>query len=257
MALESERSKTHGGGSEPRNSKPRETTENVAGESRDWGRGNGLVVVAIVAEDGAKVADNVDDEEDGSLAAAHGQERAAGVAVDGVELGGLHEEVVDCAGRAENVGGGIGGEGKDEDDHQDDNSVDIVCVLLEPLAWIRERFRLTSQEGGLDTSKESIDHDTNGEQEASSGCGHASQSIDDSRATSEQHGGDQNVCEQAKARECQVGVDAVPSTNDLHCMAVRNCPSLVQDGDSYRKCGHWEPSSSTRWPMLQRAEFEP
>ena len=34
--------------------------------------GDGLVVIAVVEKDGAEVADDVDDEEDGALAGTHG-----------------------------------------------------------------------------------------------------------------------------------------------------------------------------------------
>ena len=38
------------------------------------------------------------------------------VSFDGVGLGRFHQEVVDGAGRAEDFGGGVGGEGEDDDD---------------------------------------------------------------------------------------------------------------------------------------------
>jgi len=47
---------THGGGRQPRDGEPAETTNDVAGKGVDGGRGDGLVVVAVVEEDGAEVA---------------------------------------------------------------------------------------------------------------------------------------------------------------------------------------------------------
>jgi len=50
VAFESKSSKTHGGGTKPWNSEPRNTSHDVTRESVDRGSRNGLVVVTVVQE---------------------------------------------------------------------------------------------------------------------------------------------------------------------------------------------------------------
>lgn len=63
-------------------------------------RRDGLVVVTIVHEDGAKVAYNVDDEECDAILRLHGEVGTSCIAVDGVRGGRLHEMVVNLGGAA-------------------------------------------------------------------------------------------------------------------------------------------------------------
>lgn len=91
MILESKTSKPHGRRSEPWNGEPGKTTEDVPWKSRNWRRRNGLVVVPVVEEDSAEVADNIDDEEDRALLGAHGEIAASSIAVDRMPSGGLEE----------------------------------------------------------------------------------------------------------------------------------------------------------------------
>ena len=202
VALEREGSKTHGSGSQPRDGEPGQTTGNVARKGMDWVGGNGLVVVTVIAEDGTEVADNVDNEEDSTLLGLHGEVASASIVLNRMPLGGLNEEVVDLAGAADNAvcvtTSGIGGERKDQNDDQNDDGVGIV-----------------GKEGSLDTTEHGIEDDTNWEQETSRSGGNTGQRSDDSRATSQQHGSDQDVCHQSKDDENEMGVDAITGLDDL------------------------------------------
>jgi len=91
MILESKTSKPHGRCSEPWNGEPGETTEDVSWKSRNWRSRDGLVVVPVVEENSAEVADNIDDEEDRALLGAHGEIAASSIAVDRMPSGGLEE----------------------------------------------------------------------------------------------------------------------------------------------------------------------
>lgn len=100
VRLEGERGQAHRRGRQPGDSKPRQAADDVARESVDGRGGDRLVVVAIVQEDGAEVADDVDDEEDGALAGLHRQVAPVLVPVDRVRRRGLDQEIVYCARRA-------------------------------------------------------------------------------------------------------------------------------------------------------------
>jgi hypothetical protein len=86
-------------------------------KSIDRASSNCLVVVPIVAENCAEVADDIDYEEDRALLRAHGEIGATGIAFDWMPLGSFYKEVV-YLGRATKIFVcRVCGEGK----HQKDN----------------------------------------------------------------------------------------------------------------------------------------
>ena len=78
---------------------------------------------SLVLEDGGEVADDVDDAEDDAVLGAHGEVGALGVARDGLLGGGLGEEGVHRAERADLLARGVDGEDEHEDDGEKDRGV--------------------------------------------------------------------------------------------------------------------------------------
>lgn len=146
-ALKSESTQTHGGGAQPGDGEPGESANNVSGEGGDGVSSNGLVVVAIVHEDSAKVANNVDDEEDDAVLGAHGKVRSLGVAFDRVLDGHLLETIVDGGRGAKLIASGIGRKSIDEDDDENDDRVELSCVRGLPMVNTLWSVYLRSQSG--------------------------------------------------------------------------------------------------------------
>ena len=119
---------------------------------------NRFVVVAIVAKDGSKIANNVDDEEDGSLFGSHGEIRSAGIALDGMFPCSLHQKIKDSGRAPKNLVGSVGGEGEHEENNKNDHSVGVI-----------------GQKCSLDTAKHGVEYDTNWKEEAGRNSGHASE----------------------------------------------------------------------------------
>jgi len=159
---------------------------------------NGLVVVAVVEEHGAEVADDVDDEEDGTLTRLHCEVAAVLVALHGVPLGSLGERIVDDGGRAENVGAGIGGESEDDDNDEQDESMHPV-----------------SQNRRLEATEHGVRHNADGEQVNRSNGVHASQGRHGGRTTDDQHERHEDVGDQAEDHEDDVGEGAVSRLDHL------------------------------------------
>ena len=91
------------------------------------------------------------------------------------------QEIVHGAGAAEEIAGGIRGEGEHEQDHQDHDGVHVI-----------------GQEGGLDTAEHGVEHDTDGQQETGGGGRHAGQGGHDGGAAGQQHGRHEDVGHQAE-----------------------------------------------------------
>jgi hypothetical protein len=102
-------------------------------------------LTSIVAEHGAKVTDDVDDEEDGTLLGPHCKIGTSSVSRYRMSGGGLDEQVKDCFWRAEDLACSIGGKGEDHDDDEQHDGVHVVC-----------------EERSLDTTEHGVDNDTNG-----------------------------------------------------------------------------------------------
>lgn len=72
-----------------------------------WVCSNSLVVVSVIAEHGSEVANDVDDEEDGTLFGSHSEVASLGITIDWMALGSGLEEIIDLAGGSEVFVGGI------------------------------------------------------------------------------------------------------------------------------------------------------
>jgi hypothetical protein len=103
-------------------------------------------LTSIIAEHGAKVTNDVDNEENGTLLGPHCQIRTSSVSGNRMLSGSLDKQVKDGLWRAEHFAGGIGRKGKD---HDYDEQHDGVHVIRE--------------ECGLDTTEHGVDDDTNGQ----------------------------------------------------------------------------------------------
>jgi hypothetical protein len=74
---------------------------------------------------------------------------------------------------------------------------------------------VVSQEGSLDSTKHGVDDDTNRKEETSSSGRHASQGMDHSGTTSEQHGSDQDVGHETENNVDNVSDGSISSPNHL------------------------------------------
>lgn len=187
----------------------------------DWGRSNGLVVVfdmlardrvvefkflltSIVHEDGTEVTNNVDNEEDRSILALHREVAATRIAWHRLRLCEFMKALIDSLGGAKSITTCISRERESEEDDQQDDSVNVV-----------------GKESGLDTSEHGVDDDTEGKEETSRCSRNTSQGRDDGRASSEQHGGDENVGEETES--------------DVHEVSGRS----VAGADGFQECLHY------------------
>jgi len=152
VSLQSEGRETHGGSRKPWDSEPAQTSHDITRKSINWASSDGLVVITVVAEHSSEISDNVDDEEDSTLLGSHGEVAALSVAGDWMSLSGLNQQIEDLSWTAQDVARRVGCEGKCEKNDENDDSVGIV-----------------SQESSLDTTKHGVEHDTNREEETSSG----------------------------------------------------------------------------------------
>jgi hypothetical protein len=76
----------HGGGEGERDGKPAEAADDEALDGTLGPGGDGALPIALVKENGAEVADDVDDAEDEATLRRHGEVRAAAVAGDGAGI---------------------------------------------------------------------------------------------------------------------------------------------------------------------------
>ncbi|PNY20567.1 Uncharacterized protein TCAP_07380 [Tolypocladium capitatum] len=196
--LEGQRGQAQRRGRQPGDGEPGGAADDVPGEGVDGVRGDGLVVVAVVEEDGAEVADDVDDEEDDAALGAHRQVAAVLVAGDGVRPGGLDEQVVDGRRAAEDVRGGVGAEGEDDDDDEDDEGVDVV-----------------GDEGGLEPADEGVGDDGDGHEEDGGHGVDARQRVDGGGAAGDEHERHEHVGREAEGDEGEVRRGAVARPDGL------------------------------------------
>jgi hypothetical protein len=146
-----------------------------------WGCSNRLVVVSVIHEHGTKVANNVDDEEDGAILALHREVATTGIARHWLDCRKLVQTFVNDLGRAKNIAARICRECKcQENDEQDD------------------RVHVVGQKRGLDPTKHGVHHDAERKEKASCSSRYASQGRDDGRSSGKQHGSDERVGEQAE-----------------------------------------------------------
>lgn len=80
----------------------------------------------IVQKYSSEVPNNIYDKKDCSFLRTKSKVAALSIAFDRMGLGSFEEQVIDSSWRADDVVGGIGCEGKQENDDQDDYRVDIV-----------------------------------------------------------------------------------------------------------------------------------
>lgn len=175
-------------------------------------RSNGFVVVAydirvsygkafsaavgshtVIAENSAKIAHDIDHEENCALLRAHGKITAFSIAFNWMTLRGLDEEVINTAGAANDIIGSVSRESKHEDDNKDNHGVGIIgqeCGLVESQGSFLSQ---KSDRTNLDTSKEGIQDNADREEIASRSSRHASQSCYDGGTTGEKHGCHKNV----------------------------------------------------------------
>jgi hypothetical protein len=71
-----------------------EYSQTYSWKSIDWASSNCLIVIPVIAENCAKVANDIDHEEDRALLRAHGEIGATGIAFDWMSLGSFYKEVV-------------------------------------------------------------------------------------------------------------------------------------------------------------------
>jgi len=89
-------------------------TGNVARESVDGRSSYGFVVVPIVHEDSAEVANQIDDKEHSTFLRAHSQVAAMSVARHRMALCGSYKGIVHRAGATEDAAGGVRSESKNQ-----------------------------------------------------------------------------------------------------------------------------------------------
>jgi len=73
-----------------------------------------------------EVANDINDEEDSTLLALHRKVAPFRIAIHRVSLSGFHEQIPDLTWRSYHVVCGIGTEGKDEDNYQNDDRMNII-----------------------------------------------------------------------------------------------------------------------------------
>jgi len=72
-------------------------------------------LTAVITEDGTKVTNDVDDEEDGAFLGSHGKITALGISFNWMSPSSFHQQVVDLSWRAKNVVTSISSKSKDQD----------------------------------------------------------------------------------------------------------------------------------------------
>ncbi|TLS22301.1 uncharacterized protein PpBr36_09872 [Pyricularia pennisetigena] len=217
-ALERDGGQTHRGRGQPGNGEPGQAAEDVARKGVDGRRGDGLVVVAVVEKDGAEVADDVDDEEDGALPGLHRQIAAILVAVDGVAGCCLDEQVVHGRRGAKVFRRGVGREREYDDDDEQDEGVDPV-----------------GQDGRLQASDHGVGHNAHREKVNGGDGMHPGEGIDGGRAADDEHQRHQDVGDETKYHKGDVGGGAEPRLDDFEeCVGIR-CATLQLDGQGREK----------------------
>lgn len=134
-----------------------------------------------------------------------------------MRLGGGHEQVIHSAWRAEVTACCVCSEGKDEQNDDEHDGVDIV-----------------GKEGSLDATEDSIQDHANRKEEASCGGVHAGETGDYSRASSEQHSSDQDVRHQAKDDE-DLGIVHELRSNCDSVRTYRMCNSSISRPDNFQE----------------------
>jgi hypothetical protein len=173
-----------------------------------------VCLTSIVHEDCAKVTNNVDDKENGTVLALHRKVAAASIARHWVGRSERAEALVDYLCRSKRVAAGISRERKCQENDEQNDGVDVV-----------------SQKGGLDSSEHGVDDNTK-RQEETGCCGrHTSQRGDDGRSSSEQHGGDENVGKETERDVHEMGGSSISSLDSF-----QECLSLLATKMSLR--GH-------------------
>ena len=146
--------------------------------------------------------------------------------------GSLDEEVIDGTWGTKNVRGSIGSQGEEDNDDQKDKSVNPI-----------------SQDSGLETSDEGVCNDTDGEKIdfdrcqflwsaslvvllTSSNGMHAGQGRDGGRTTDDKHERHQDVGNQTKHHEDDVGNGSITSLDDLKESMGVGSTALEFDGES-------------------------
>ena len=213
--VESDGGETHGGGEGEGDGEPHEAAEKVTlGGGRGLGRDGGLPV-GLVDEDGTEVTDNVDNSEDDAALGEHGEvgttavvvDGAAGLALVGQDTGGAvavlgsHslKRIVDVARGAEGLlAGGVHEKDEGEEDDEDDRGVDVG-----------------RHEGRLEATCHGVRDDTDGDEETRGGLVHAGERVDSSGAAEDEHGGDDDVGEEAEVDEHLVRGRTPASVDDL------------------------------------------
>lgn len=144
----------------------------------------------------------------------HGNITALSVTFDRMKLSGCNQSIIDLPRRSELGTGGEGRESKDEDNHNNHNCMQIV-----------------GDEGRLNTAKNGVENNANGKQEAGCHGMHPGHGVYDSRASSEQHGRDQDVCHQAKDNKDTMDYGPVARADDFQEGVGVWSPSLQFDGE--------------------------
>lgn len=168
----------------------------------------------VVKEDSAKVSNDVDDEEDSALLGSHGQVATILVASHRMSLARFHQGFPDLCRAAEDGVGRVDGESEDEENHEQDDGMNVV-----------------GKECRLDATEDSVEHHAHWQKETSCSCRDAGQGRDYSAATGQQHGRDQKVGGERESHEDAMSNGAISRTNNLQ-VSVRVWSSAFQlNGD--------------------------
>ncbi|OAR00052.1 hypothetical protein LLEC1_02660 [Akanthomyces lecanii] len=198
--LQRQRRETESRGRHERNRQPCETTNDVARQRVCRVGRNGFVKVAVIQEDGAKVANNIDDEKGDAPRRAHGQVASALVARDRVSLARLDEQVVHYRGAAQDVGRCVRRQGKGDDDDEHGKAMDVV-----------------RDKGRLEAADEGVGDDGDGHEKDGRDGTHAGQGVDGGRAAGNEH-----------QRHEDVGHDAVEDEDEVRRGAVARLDGLEE-----------------------------
>lgn len=133
-------------------------------------------------------------------------------------LGGFDKQIKYFGWAPEVFVGGIGSEGEQEEDNQDDD-----CM------------RIVGEESCFDTTKHGIEYDTHREQEASSSGWDSGERCYDGRPSREQHRCDQDICEQAKDHEDDMRDCSIARPDNFEEGMGVWCSSLQFDCDGCKK----------------------
>merc|ERR1719495_2292066 len=217
---ETEVGESHCGGQSERDCEPAETSGDETPHSLEGLCSNRRLPVSLVTEDSSKVSNEVDNSENKATRAEESEVGAAMVADRRVRRLPTGHKLEDGFRRSEGIGHVLERVEEDLNHEQDDEEEDESGVEVGDV------------EGGAEPPDQCVPSDHHGKQHRGQLRAQVShQAVEDRGSSNGEGHHDDQVCEEGKGAEDQVGPCSEPSFNHLEEGLCTRCPGLQHDGE--------------------------